>query len=154
MSHIHDNNARNEGFNNSLISNNTNNNSNLQVYKETRDVNVYMNNIKQSIKSFTERRKDVEEKINRYLNSPSVTINSENVMEQSKNMYDDKRGSNYILNSGNSNRVYKNSSNKKNRISDDNNEGDRELVYSLNDNSINKSKSIFAEGIRDVQSSE
>lgn len=153
MSHIHDNNARVEGFNNSLISNNTNNNSNLQVYKETRDVNVYMNNIKQSIKSFTERRKDVEEKINRYLNSPSVTINSESVMEQSKNIYDDKRGSNYILNSGNSNRVYK-SSNKKNQISDDSNGGDRELVYSLNDNSINKSKSIFAEGIRDVQSSE
>lgn len=36
-----------------------------------------MNNIKQSIKSFTERRRDVEEKISRYLNSPGVSVNTD-----------------------------------------------------------------------------
>lgn len=106
MSNVHDNNKTMEGFTNSIISNNTKDyNNNYQMYEKTRDVNVYMNNIKNSIKSFTERRKDVEEKINRYLNSPSVTINTESALLESKNMYDDNRGKNYILNSGTSNRV-------------------------------------------------
>lgn len=130
MSNIHDNNKTMEGFSNSIISSQIeNNNKNLQLSEKSRDVNVYMNNIKNSIKSFTERRRDVEEKINRYLNSPTVTINTESAFEQSKHAYDDTRGKNHILNSGNSHRVYKNTnSNKKNRLSEESYIGERELI--------------------------
>lgn len=50
ISNVHDNNKTIEGFTNSIISNNTKDyNNNYQMYEKTRDVNVYMNNIKNSI---------------------------------------------------------------------------------------------------------
>lgn len=115
-----------------------------------------MNNIKQSIKSFTERRRDVEEKINKYLSSPGASINTE--FEMSKNVQmSDQRGSqdrNSWMNSNNPNRIltdlHSNSKVFNHHSSED---VDRQLIYSLNEQS-SKSNHIFAEGLKNVQMSD